>query len=88
MGDAVKLNERPVTTARAAEFTGYSKAHIYRLVHEGRIPYHKRGSAKGSGALRFYESELSRWMKDDWHFSPASGGLHETAERLLDGGSR
>lgn len=82
---SVKLNERPVNVQRAAEFTGYSVGYIRNLVSKGKIPFHKRGAAKGAGAVRFFESELADWMKREWSFSPAQSDLCERAEKILGG---
>ena len=83
--DMVRLNERAVKVARAAELTGYSVAHIYRLVREGKIPYHKRAGRSNKGAVRFYESEINDWIKNGWEFSPAQDDIHAEAEKLLGG---
>lgn len=83
--EAVKLNEQAVKIGRAAELTGYSVAHIYRLVREGKIPFHKRVGKSNKGAVRFYESEINDWIKNGWEFSPAQDELHEMAEKILGG---
>lgn len=83
--NAVRLNERPIKIARVAEITGYSVSHVYRLVHEEKIPFHKRGGVGTKGAVRFYESEITDWMKSGWGFSPAEGDLHGQAEKILEG---
>lgn len=82
---AVTLNERLVKVARAAELTGYSVAHIYRLVREGKIPFHKRPGTSNKGAVRFYESELADWIKNTWTFSPAESDVHAAAEKIVRG---
>lgn len=81
----VTLNERPVKVDRAAELTGYSVAHIYRLVRERKIPCHKRQGLKNKGAVRFYESELADWIKNTWTFSPAESDVHAAAEKIVRG---
>lgn len=83
--DAVRLNERPVNVARVAEITGNSKGYVYNLVMQGKIPYHKNGSRGGKGAVRFYESEVNAWMRDGWTFVDSQGGLHEAADKILEG---
>lgn len=67
--NAVKLNERPVKVGRVAEITGYSAGYIYQLVSAGKIPFHKHGGAGTKGAVRFYESEITDWIKNGWGFS-------------------
>ena len=83
MAEFVKLNERAVTVNRAAELTGYSVAHIYRLVREHKIPFHKRSGKSNKGAVRFFESELENWIKSDWGFSPAEADIHAKADEIL-----
>ena len=82
--DIARLNERPIKIDRVAEITGYSVSHVYRLVHEAKIPFHKRGGAGTKGAVRFYESEITDWMKNGWGFSPAEDDLHGQAEKILE----
>ncbi len=43
----------------AAAFTGYSKPHLYRLVHTGDLP---RRSGKKNGRLFFKRTELEEYM--------------------------
>jgi excisionase family DNA binding protein len=51
-----------LTAKEAAALTGYSLQSIYRMVHEGTIPFHRR--KKGTG-LRFLRSELDPWMRGE-----------------------
>ena len=44
----------------AAALLSLSKASIYRLVSERKIPFHKNN---GSGKLYFLENELINWIK-------------------------
>lgn len=73
--NAVKLNERPVKVGRVAEITGYSAGYIYQLVSAGKIPFHKHGGAGTKGAVRFYESEITDWIKNGWGFSPSQDDI-------------
>lgn len=59
---AQTVNEQPDRTDinGAIEETGYTKNTIYKLVHEGKIPYHK---PDGASKLIFYRSELQEWIK-------------------------
>lgn len=82
---AAPLNERPVTVGRVAEITGYSKGYIYQLVSSGKIPFHKRGEAGTKAAVRFYESEITDWMKNGWGYFPAREEVSAEAERIAGG---
>lgn len=42
---------------QVAEMLQYSKWHIYRLVSEKKIPFHKKGKT-----LFFYEAEIHEWI--------------------------
>lgn len=84
-GDSVRLNERPIRISQVADITGYSQSHLYRLVREGRIPFHKNGRAGSKGAVRFYESEIDDWIKNGWVFSPAQTDLDAQADKILEG---
>jgi excisionase family DNA binding protein len=51
--------EQPVDVQEATNFLNLENVQTtYRMVREGRIPYHKRGSR-----LFFYKSELNQWIK-------------------------
>lgn len=50
--------KRLMIADEAAKFLSLSKASIYRLVSERRIPFHKTG-----GKLYFLENELINWIK-------------------------
>lgn len=52
-----------LTTEQAAEYVKLSKARIYRLVAEKRIPFHRR---EPGAAIRFRASDLDAWMAGDW----------------------
>jgi excisionase family DNA binding protein len=43
---------------KAAQFTGYSRSYIYRLIHLGRIPCYK----PNGGRLFFKKSELEEFL--------------------------
>ena len=43
----------------AANFTGYSVAHLYRMVRTGQIPARKVGRT-----IRFVSAELEEWVND------------------------
>lgn len=84
--DTVRLNERPIKVARVAEITGYSKGYVYQLVSLGKIPFHKRGGTGTKAAVRFFESEITDWMKSGWGFSPAQDDILDAAEKIVGGG--
>lgn len=48
-----------INTREAAQMTGYSRSSLYRLVREGKIPYHR---PNGSGRLLFSRTEVQAWM--------------------------
>ena len=83
--DAVRLNERPIKVARVAEITGYAKGYVYQLVASGKIPFHKRGGPGTKGAVRFYESEITDWIKNGWEYSPAQDDVSSRADEIIGG---
>lgn len=44
----------------AAIYTGYSRAHLYRLVGKRELPYYKKGYK-----LYFKKDELEQWMMEN-----------------------
>ena len=48
-----------LTLPETAKLLTLSKASIYRLVRERKIPYHKSG-----GRLYFFEQEVRDWVKN------------------------
>ena len=44
-----------------SELTGYSRATIYKLVHEKKIPFHK--PAHGGRKTVFCRDEILKWLK-------------------------
>jgi excisionase family DNA binding protein len=52
--------EKPLGIKEAAEFTGYSMSHLYKLIHFGKIPCHKPGGKKGR--VFFKPSELAEFV--------------------------
>lgn len=50
--------KRLMIADEAAKYLSLSKASIYRLVSERKIPFHKTG-----GKLYFLENELINWVK-------------------------
>jgi excisionase family DNA binding protein len=50
--------ERPIRISRVMELSGFSRGHIYRLVHWKKIPCHR----PTHGRLFFYESEVLEFL--------------------------
>jgi excisionase family DNA binding protein len=51
--------EPPIDVQEATDFVKLENVQtMYRMVREGRVPFHKRGSR-----LFFYKSELNNWIK-------------------------
>ena len=51
--------EQPLNVEEAKAFLNLENPQtVYRMVREGRIPHHKKGSR-----LFFYKSELNQWIK-------------------------
>ena len=36
-----QFTDKPLTVDQAAEFTGYTKAYLYKLVNQNKVPYYK-----------------------------------------------
>jgi excisionase family DNA binding protein len=53
--------EQPVDVDAAKEFLNLENVQtVYRMVREGRVPFHKKGSR-----LYFFKSELNAWIKSE-----------------------
>jgi excisionase family DNA binding protein len=51
--------EPPIDVQEATDFVRLENVQtMYRMVREGRVPFHKRGSR-----LFFYKSELNSWIR-------------------------
>lgn len=74
------LNGRPLTIDQASEFTGYSRAYIYKLVHQKKIPHFKPEGGKVLFSLEDLKSFCFRNRQS------ASYELQEKAEAILNGG--
>jgi len=53
-----RQNDRILDPDEACDFLKLKKSTLYSWVFQGRIPYFKLGRL-----LRFWESELLRWLK-------------------------
>lgn len=61
-----------VDVFEAVKITGYSKATIYKLKHEGKIPCHN--PAHGGRKLVFSRKELLNWLQSN-EVEPKNKGL-------------
>lgn len=68
-----------LTLKEAAEHSGYSRAHLMRLVKQGRLSSLR---ATGRGRLTFLRADLPRKPGIDHN---AGAGVHELASRLFGG---
>jgi excisionase family DNA binding protein len=62
---------------KAAEFTGYTKSYLYKLIHEGGLSRH------GQGKIFFKKSELQDFMLQKK--KSANYELSATADAILNG---
>jgi excisionase family DNA binding protein len=51
----------PMTMEQASTFTGYSIKYLYKLVHDGTIPYYKPDNTDKGKAI-FCKEELTEWI--------------------------
>ena len=63
---------KPLAIGEAAQFTGLSKAYLYKLVHMGKIPHYK----PTGGKVFFKQSEL-----EDFIFRGRRSADYELRER-------
>jgi excisionase family DNA binding protein len=50
-----------MTMEQASTFTEYSIKYLYKLVHDGTIPYYKLGNTD-KGKVIFCKEELTEWI--------------------------
>ncbi len=48
-----------LTLEKVVAYTGYKRSYIYKLTHEGKIPYHKPPFGR---RLFFLKSEIDEWL--------------------------
>jgi len=72
--------KKPLTVDQAAEFTGYSKAYLYKLIHLKKIPCYK----PGGGKVLFSEDDLQAFCFRQRQ--SADYELHAKADAMLAGG--
>jgi excisionase family DNA binding protein len=75
-------SQKPMGVTEAAEFTGLSKAYIYKLVHLGKMPCYK----PWGGRVFFKQAELEQFTFRGR--KSADYELLEEADRLLAGGAK
>jgi len=76
-------DDRVLTLAQAAQHSGYSEAHLARLVQDGKLTTLRPPGSHGR--LSFRQADLPR-KPGSRHRS--SAGVHELASRLLGGKER
>ena len=76
-------NRTPLTVKQAAEFTGYTKAYLYKLIHLKKIPYYKPDTGR-PGKVFFCKEELQDFIFAN-RFS-TNAELQETADTVLNAG--
>ena len=79
----VAEGERVLSLVEAAQHSGYSKAHLARLVQDGKLTTLRPPGSRGR--LSFRQADLPR-KPGSRHRS--SAGVHELASRLLRGKER
>lgn len=60
-GKKVCRTKTPMTMEQASTFTGYSIKYLYKLVHDGTIPYYKPDNTVKGKAI-FCKEELTEWI--------------------------
>jgi excisionase family DNA binding protein len=73
-----EITEKPMGVTEAAEFTGLSKAYLYKLVYLKKIPCYK----PNAGRLFFKRTELEQFIFRGR--SAADYELAETADQVLN----
>ena len=78
------ITERtPMTIAQAAEFSGFSKAYLYKLINGGRIPSYKPDTSK-QGKVILCKEELVAFLFGNRR--AASSELGAAADAVLNAG--
>jgi excisionase family DNA binding protein len=78
-------SQTPMTMEQASTFTGYSKKYLYRLIHDGVIPYYKPDNTD-KGKVIFCKEELTEWIFRNRRASNSE--LNERATVKLAGGTK
>jgi len=75
------ISQKPMSVAEAAEFCGFSKTYLYKLIHLGKIPCYK----PEGGRVFFKQNELEQFIFRGR--KAADYELAEQADALLAGGA-
>jgi prophage regulatory protein len=73
------LTDRPLTVEQAAEYTGFSKAYIYKLIHLNKLPHYK----PENGKILFSLDDLKAFCFRNRQ--AAEYELQEQADAILNG---
>jgi len=65
--EGLTTHDRLLRVAEVGQLLGYSRATVYRLIGEGRLPV-----VRVAGTIRFRYTSILQWMAD--HETPASAG--------------
>lgn len=76
-------SKTPLTIERAAEYTGFSKPYLYKLIHFGKIPSYKPNTGK-QGKVVLCKEELDAFLFGNRRASNEE--LRETADAVLNAG--
>ena len=76
------ISQKPMSVSAAAEFLGFSKPYLYKLIHLGRIACYKPEGGKVVFKQEDLEAFIFRGRK------AADYELADCADALLSGGAR
>lgn len=71
--------DRPLTVEQAAEYTGYTKSYLYKLVNQNKVPYYK----PEKGRILFSLDDLKAFCFRNRQ--SAEYELQEQADAILNG---
>lgn len=57
----LQTDKTPMTVEKAAEYTGFKKSYLYRLIHLGKIPSYKLDTSK-QGRVILCKEELQTFL--------------------------
>jgi prophage regulatory protein len=75
------FTDQPLTVEQAADFTGYTKAYLYKLVNQNKVPFYK----PEGGRILFSLEDLKAFCFRNR--SAAEYELQEQAEAILNKGA-
>ena len=83
MSEAITLRKEMLTLNELAQYTGFSKSHIYKLTHQNKIPHYKP-----SGKCIFFNlNEVNDWLMQN-RTSSISEIEQQASEFLLRNSSK